>query len=411
MKTKIFVMFLLLPFYTILAQQNLLNTIFTQYGDTLVNQILSDADKYLVQIVYTKIDRNSNGEPKLTTFTFNTDDNNYFYPASSVKFPAALVAMEKLNNLNVPWLDKYTSLTIDSVYSGQTKVLSDSTSENNMASIAHYVKKILLVSDNDAYNRLYEFCGMDYLNQTLWEKNYKDVRLNHRLSIFLTQDENRHTNPFNFYLNDELIYHQPSSVGKVLFEKSFKNNQLGEAYYSGGQLINTPMDFSAKNYFSLKDQHEILKAVMFPEEVEASKRFSLTDEDYDFLYRNMIYYPREAGYPEYDSTYYPDYYAEFFAFDKSNRNIRTLGKSGLAYGFLVDNAYVVDLESNIEYLLTATIHVNSDRIYNDDKYDYDTIGLPFMRGISEAIYKYENRRTREFVPDLSRFKKYINFSE
>ena len=407
MKTRHLLIILILPFYSILAQDNLLNTILENHADSLVKSILIESDKYKVQIVYTRIDRNDNQEPSLNTWLLHEENDEYFYPASSVKFPAALVAMEKLNELNIDGLNKYSPLTIDSVYSGQSKVESDTTAENEKPSIAHYIKKILLVSDNDAYNRIYEFCGIDYLNKTLWQKGYEDVRLNHRLSIFLSDDENRNTNPFTFYKDNEIIYSQPAAEGIVNFDKKYKNNLLGIGYYSGGKLINKPMDFSRKNYFSLSDQHEILKAVIFPEAVETSRQFNLTDEDYDFLYRNMIYYPREAGYPKYDPEHYPDYYAEFFAFDKSNFNIRTLGKSGLAYGFLIDNAYVIDLEKNIEYLLTATIHVNSDGIYNDDQYEYDNIGLPFMRGISEAIYKYEIERERLNSPDLSKFENYI----
>lgn len=58
-------------------------------------------------------------------------------------------------------------------------------------------------------------------------------------------------------------------------------------------------------------------------------------------------------------------------------NIRIFNKIGDAYGFLNDIAYIVDFESKAEFILSATILCNANGIFNDDKYDYDTIGFLF----------------------------------
>jgi hypothetical protein len=55
-------------------------------------------------------------------------------------------------------------------------------------------------------------------------------------------------------------------------------------------------------------------------------------------------------------------------------------------------------------MLSATISCNSDGIYNDDKYDYDRLGFPFMKNLGKTIYEYELSRKRKFVPDLSGFR-------
>ncbi|MDQ3683121.1 MAG: hypothetical protein M3352_08635, partial [Bacteroidota bacterium] len=75
-----------------------------------------------------------------------------------------------------------------------------------------------------------------------------------------------------------------------------------------------------------------------------------------------------------------------------------------AYGFLTDASYVVDFKNKIEFMLAATIYVNSDEVLNDDKYDYDTIGYPFLYQLGQSIYKYELQRPRIHKPDLSAFK-------
>ena len=79
-------------------------------------------------------------------------------------------------------------------------------------------------------------------------------------------------------------------------------------------------------------------------------------------------------------------------------------KVGDAYGFLSDVAYIVDFEKNIEFMLSARIYCNADGILNDDKYDYENVGLPFMKQLGKMIYEYEATRPRTIKPDLSAFK-------
>ena len=61
-------------------------------------------------------------------------------------------------------------------------------------------------------------------------------------------------------------------------------------------------------------------------------------------------------------------------------------------------------KNKVEFMLTATIYVNSDGVMNDNKYDYDSIGYPFLYKLGQLIYNYELKRDRKFKPDLSAFK-------
>ena len=88
-------------------------------------------------------------------------------------------------------------------------------------------------------------------------------------------------------------------------------------------------------------------------------------------------------------------------------HVRVFNKVGWAYGFLTDISYVADFKNNVEFMLAATVYVNSDEILNDDKYDYDSVGWPFMNKLGQTIYNYELHRTRKYKPDLSDFK--INY--
>lgn len=105
------------------------------------NQIIKNCEALEVQILYTQINRDEKGVPSFKQFRYNVDSTRYFYPASTIKLPLCLLALEKINELNITGLDKYTTMLHDSVYAGQLAVTKDSTSETGMPSVAHYIKR------------------------------------------------------------------------------------------------------------------------------------------------------------------------------------------------------------------------------------------------------------------------------
>ncbi|MFB9295281.1 serine hydrolase [Persicitalea jodogahamensis] len=370
------------------------------------SEILKNPNARGVQIMYTKIDRTRRNEPRFTTYRYNVDKNKYFYPASTVKLPAVLLAFEKLNQLNKPGLDKFTPMYTEAARPEQTAVTADPSAENGLPSVAHYARKVLLVSDNDAFNRLYEFIGQEEFNEKLRKKGYLDTRIRHRLELPMSAENNRYTNPVRFEKNGKVIYQQPLAYADKV-ETPSSPIRLGKGYVKDGQLVNEPFDFTEKNYFALEDQHKLLKAIFFPETLEPSERFDLKPDDYKFLYRYMSQLPMETSYPENYSEDYNDSYVKFFIFGNSKkrmpRHIRVFNKVGDAYGYLLDNAYIVDFERGIEFMLTAVIDCNENQIYNDDTYAYDSVGFPFMANLGEAIFEYEMNRKKRRRPDLSRY--------
>ncbi|MGA0559461.1 serine hydrolase [Larkinella sp. VNQ87] len=373
----------------------------------LFGPVLKNPAKYDVQILYTQINRDEKNRPLFKTYRYRLDKDRYFYPASTVKLPAVLLSLEKINQLRKkqPGLSIYTPMLTDST-GYQPAAYRDSTAENGLPSVAQYARKILMVSDNDAFNQLYEFLGQCDVNERLREKGYRNLRIVHRLSIPLTPDQNRRTNAVRFVRNDTVLYQQPVQV----CEKSFRPEKpifRGTGYLKGQMRMNEPFEFTDKNFFSLDDQQAMLRAVLFPDDVPARNRFDLTSDDYRFLYRYLSQVPRESKFPTYDSTYY-DSYCKFLVFgDARSRipsSVRIFNKVGDAYGYLIDNAYIVDFEKGVEFLLSAVIYCNEDGIFNDNQYDYQTIGFPFMANLGRVIFDYEVKRKRPYVPDLSRFR-------
>lgn len=359
--------------------------------------VIENSAKYHVQIIYTQIDRTKKGETRLTTYKYQLDPRKYFYPASTVKLPAALLTLEKINQLSIKGLTKETPLRIDSAYSGQTTVEHDSSSQNKLPSLANYIKKIFLISDNDAYNRLYEFLGQQAINEKLWRKEYINVLINHRLNGGLTREENRFTNPFAFYSKGKIIYEQPLTFNHTQYQNDVDDLLQGKGVVEGDSVHAHPKDFTVSNFFALEDQHEMLKALFFPNTVAKEKRFNLTKEDIAFLKKYMSMLPRESEFTEYhDYKHYPDGCVKFFLYwdskDTLPNYLRIYNKAGMAYGYLIDNAYIVDSKNKVDFLLSAVIYVNEDGIFNDDKYEYDEIGLPFLANLGRVIYEYELER-------------------
>lgn len=375
---------------------------------TLFTDVLNHPKKNEIQILYTQINRDKNNKAHFKTYSYNLNNHYYFYPASTIKLPVAIFALEKLNEVNINNLTKNTTLKVDSNHKGQTKVTNDGSSETGKATIANYIKKILLVSDNDAYNRVYEFTDRQTVNEKLKKYRFNHSRIISRLAVGDDEESARHTNAFNFYKDDQLVYLKPSAWDFRDYPLRLNNLKRGEGYIDGnGKLVNQPFDFTGKNVFQLSDQHELMKRLFFPSSFPKRKCFNLTPNDYDFLYTYMSKYPTESTSPKYNEpNYYPTYCKFLFygADEKTtpNPNIRIFNKVGDAYGYAIDNIYLIDYENKVEFILTAVVQSNENRIYNDNKYEYEAVCYPFLKNLGQKIYDLELKREKQYKPDFTK---------
>lgn len=385
-----------------------LTELFAQNQNPIFQEVIQNPAKYRLQIIYTRIDRDRNNKPTFTDFTYNLDSTAYFNPASIVKLPLVLLSLEKLNRMKVPGVDMFTAMQYDSAFSGQTRHLGDATAKDGYPSIAHFIKKALLVSENDPYSRMYEFVGQRAINRRLHGMGYADTRITHRF-VRMSAEENRHTNPIRFVRADgSLIHAQPAAYNTDPFDFSRKD-PLGVGYMnSQDSVVHQPFDFSTRNKLPLETMHALLRTTLFPASVPARQRFDLTKTDYDFLYQYMSQFPGETNYPKYDGAQYYDSFAKFFFQDSLHHRlpegVRVFNKVGWAYGFLTDASYVADFKNNIEYMISATIYVNDNSILNDNQYEYESVGHPFLYQLGQTIYQHEMTRKRKFPADLKRFK-------
>ena len=334
-----------------------------------IKNVMSKPEDFELQIIYTQIFRDKNNKVSFKDFTYHLNADNYFYPASTVKFPFALMALEKLNSM--PGTSMYNTFTIDG--NPATYKFTDE------------MTKVFAVSDNEASNHLFELIGFDYLNEGMTAKGLSPFRISHRISV--PDSGNPLVRKVTITKEDGTQVATDEKLNFVSKPLEINSVKKGKGFYKESVLINEPFDFSQKNYYPLETLHNTLKRIVFPEAFAASERFNLTKEQRDFVLFSMSNLPKNSGY---DAKEYYDGYCKFFMFGDTKENIpaniKIYNKVGDAYGTMIDCAYIVDTLNKVEFMVSATLLVNKDGIFNDDNYDYDAIGFPFLAELGRQLY-------------------------
>lgn len=365
---------------------------------SILKTVRADARTFGLQIIYTQINRDSKGIPTFKHFTYHLDSTNYFYPASLVKLPCSILALEKLNTLQ---LNKEAYMFTDSSYACQHAVKSDTTALSGFPSIAHYIKRMCLVSDNFAYGRVYEFLGVDYLHARLTNLGYPNIRIRHRFDGGCKELEHVTTNAVSFYdENLNLLFSQKQEVSKKIYTHPLEIVKVGKAYINNeNKRINKPKDFSQMNYLSLQNSHALLQQLVFNEYYPKENQFKISLDDQQFLVNYLTIYPRESKVPTYNTKMYHDSYKKYFLYGDSKKAIsdtaiKITNCVGQSYGYMADCAYIQNKNEHIEFMLSAVIYTNKDEILNDGKYEYNSIALPFLAELGRQMYRFELTRKR-----------------
>lgn len=336
----------------------------------ILNQVLQNQE-HEIQIIYTQIKRGKNGKVTFKDYKYQVDHKNYHYPASTVKFPIAVMALEKLSSMPDASLNSEFSIGDDS----------------KKWKFSEEVSKLFAVSENEASNHLFEFIGFDYLNNGMNKKGLSPFRVTHRLSI--PNSANLVIAPVKVFNENNTTTSFPSTVTQKFTPLTINKVKKGKGYLNDNtnSIVNVPFDFSLKNDYPIETLHNTLKRIFFPENFKEHERFKLSDKYRDFIIYSMQNLPKNAGY---DPKEYYDGYCKFFMYGDTKENIpdhiKIYNKVGDAYGTLTDCAYIVDTKNNIEFMLTATILVNKNQIFNDGIYEYDKVGFPFLAELGRQLY-------------------------
>lgn len=330
-----------------------------------ISHVITNADNHELQILFTEIVRKDDSII-FRDQSFGLKEDAYFYPASTVKLPVALLALEKLASVN--------NIGLHSGYFAEGDTLE--------STLARDIEAIFSISDNDAYNRLVEFLGFDSINENFKNWNAGPLRVSQRLGG-IPQDPV--TRPLIFRVNDSTLATTDPIISKPFVPLELEGITKGTGYYEEGILIEKVFDFSLKNYYPLRSQHNLMKRLFFPGQFSTYPR--LPEEYHQFLLDAMKNTPRTAGY---DELIYPDGYGKFFLYGDRKDTIpgylEIYNKAGWAFGTLTDCAYIRDRKNGVEFIISATLLVNDNGIFNDDLYEYEDVGIPFLAALGREIY-------------------------
>ena len=343
--------------------------------------IYKNKENHNLQILYTKVVRDSLGMPSFIQYDYQADNNVYFYPASTMKLPIVALTLQKINELrntgiNITVESKILLLSADQI-----------TTETTFKDL---ISKVFLVSDNSASNILINFLGYNYFNQQMREKGLNTIVLNHKFN----PDPYVKTDWKIYTLDRDLI--SKDETQEIIEHNNLDNLLQGKFQILNGEKVATLFNFKTKNKASLRDLDGVMKRIIYPDLFQEQDRINLSDQDYNFLRYWMSRFTFEDIGIEYqnDSKYFDSYNKFFIYGDSTNavdRKIRIYNKVGVAYGALTDISYIRDYQKNIEFFLSATIYVNQNQIVNDNIYEYDDVGIPFLAELARQVYKLEEQ--------------------
>ena len=344
-----------------------------------------DDPAHEVQILLTRIHRDAAGGITTEHRQYGWAPRRWFPAMSMTKLPMALVAVEELSR---------RGLGLEVQLAPDPPALSGEwpDAEPVAEPVARTLRRIFTISENIPHNRLYDFIGPEAIQQRLTQLGYKDARVVNRIGapvgdgrvtrsgrVLDTDSHDIAAWPARHFETLAFPY------GKALAGRGWMEDD--------GRITPGPHDFSHGNFVPLADLHHMLLAMVVPDAVAPSRRWAISPPLRDEVLKIMSMMPRDCLDPVYGADENYDGYGRFFVLGDSHANkpasLRMIGKVGQAYGYLGDTEYIFDEISGVEFLLTAVICVNADGIFNDDKYEYDEIGIPFLAALGRAVLEQE----------------------
>ncbi len=359
-------------------------------------RLLAAPAEYRLQVLISEVTTNSSGRPGMNRLGYRVGAE-YFYPASAIKLGAAVTALQTIEQLQADHHSAdllHAPMVIAPLFPGDPAQTNDpSNLDGGKITLAHELRKMALVSDNDAFNRLFDLVGHERLNLNLHELGLSSVVINHRLSDSRNVPGGRASAQVTFYpLGGEPII-VPARKSTLNLTNQAANLKVGRGYMEDGQLINTPMDFTSGNGISLLDLQSLLIKLVRPDLDLGTPPLKLSAEHCAWLLQAMTEYPRESTNPVYSATDFPDDYCKFllpgirrvFPAIAPGERIEITAKIGQAYGFSIENSYVRNPKNGRAVFVTAVIYTNTREILNSDQYEYDTVAEPFFANLGELV--------------------------
>jgi hypothetical protein len=399
--------------------------------------VLAHPNEFRFQLLITEVKYSSNQEPEFVTHEYRIDQE-YFYPASAIKTYASLAALiyYKRQKKKYKWLTTNDALS----YSSRRCLLKDQSNiKAGHATLEHEIKKTQIVSNNKAFNRVFNVLGSKKIHEIL-KPYFPSVRVYHRLSSNETYQEclkipalhvcdsnSEGDIKISKSLLRDPLNSSPNPMPLVFskldpytgFGDDIKSLKVGQKYkdMKTKRLLSKPLDFTLKNRASFYDFQRLNFWLYFNNKADPilNKKMDLIQllgpTWLGELRHAMAVYPRHSINPVYqarslsETRFKPLIRGIRMSHKvfKNDQSIYYFNKAGKAFGFHIDNAFIgygkavgkIDPKTGKStgrfkkaLFITVGVYANSNKILNDNKYQYDKITVPLLNAIGYAVGRY-----------------------
>ena len=332
-----------------------------------------EPERRRVQIALTPLDEGGRDAGETEHFRA---DAEYFYPASTVKVLGAVAALRAADARGV-------GLDEELVWRERPELAG---LKEERGTVRGAVWAALVVSDNPAFNRLYDLVGHAEMQEALRAMGVPRARVVHRLADPRPLVEHRMTRAVARVSGGEVAAARRS--GAVGARGDEPGVMVGNEHADPvtGVRVKAPLDFSERNAVKLMDLHRVMMAVA------RGEGLGLNAEGAALVRAACARMPAGAGYA---ADAYADDYAKPMLSGLRRvapaSAVEVVNKIGTAYGFMTDTAVIGDATRGVKFALSATIYANAGEVLGTDEYEYAAVARPWLADLGEIALRRARR--------------------
>ncbi len=321
-------------------------------------------------------------------------DAEYVYPASSIKTFVSVAALRLVEGHEGTTATTPLARCLPDEDTGKIACqpwLDSSDIETGVLTVRHAIRRMQLVSDNRAFRTLFDLVGHERLHRDLWSLGFSTVRLQHRMGEHAARS--RHSPRMELWPAEGSRWNIPARESTLaLSPPAVPGTSLGRYHLDArGEVQKGPMSFAEKNAVGLEDLQGLMVTLLRPDQSKALgyAKLGVSEPSRADLLEAMTIDPGASRNPRYlrhrQSVLHHKPMLPGLLKHLHKRHLRYVNKSGRAYGFHVENAYLEDERSGRALFVTATIYANPNGIVNDDDYGYAQTTVPFYEALGDTL--------------------------